>query len=142
MIMKPGARSARAVRPGKQNLGTVFASTTLPLCPLPVSELNGKDCGTWLRPQIICDQAETYGVTLRQVLWGKGQAPSFFPENMVLWESFSNPNQGQKNKDAFLEFKAVDVLRQAVINRIRQKGFDPSQHHEKDHNTKNARTAC
>ena len=98
------ARSARAVRPGKQNLGTVFASTSLPLCPLPVSELNGKDCGNWLQPQIIFDQAETYGVTLRQVLWGKGRAPSFFPENMVPWESFSNPNQGQKNKDAFLEF--------------------------------------
>ena len=52
-----------------------------------------------------------------------------------MWGSFSNPNQGQKNKDAFLEYKAVDVLRQAVINRIQQKGFDPSQHHEKDHNT-------
>lgn len=64
------------------------------------------------RSQIICDQAESYGVTQKQVNWGKGSPPTLWPHTMVQWCFFSNPNQGHIHKEKFTIFKAKDVLRQ------------------------------
>ena len=60
-------QSARAVRPGKENLSKMYDDLPLPLLPLPVKQMTGKECAQWLRSQIIRDQSESYGVTQRQV---------------------------------------------------------------------------
>ena len=91
--------SARAVRPGKENLSRMYEDLPLPLLPLPVNQLTGKECAQWLRSQIIRDLAESFGVVKKQVDWGKGQPPTFWPQTMVEWSFFSNPNQGQLNKE-------------------------------------------
>ena len=69
--------NARAIRPENKSLAKICNMQALPLLPLPLEQMNGKELGTWFRKQAIRDITETTGQIVKIVEWGKGTPPSF-----------------------------------------------------------------
>ena len=97
---------------------------------LEICNCNEHELKDYVSKLIRVDIVEHEGKPVSRIAWGKSRGrPSFWPDNIALWDQCRSPNNSQEY-DFGMPF--VEVLKEAVKRALAAKGLDWREHYDKD----------